>query len=500
MPNEQIKSSFTRAVKARTPIKISLQGISFSGKTMSAIKLAKGLARGKEVFVIDSENGSASLYDHLNFMHAIVKPPFKTDDYIKLIREAVALGAGCIVIDSGTHAWQYILDYKDQLDAAGGKGPNWGNWAKAKPLWTALKDAILQSPVHVIVCFREQSEYAIDSADDGRGNRKNTVTKIGTKARTEEGTEYEFTVAWKLQRDTHFAYVEKDRTDLFDGRSFLIDEAIGHEILAWLGDGDFIPTPEWELLQSGLSSEFMSASADAEKARKDQAARILTTRKITKEVQMMLVEACKAAELPFSQLLIDGDRYGATNADRLIRYICQHCKIDPVPICRMNAGAEQPRVTNRVATPLPPKTADAAEKHEAEAVQTQKAETKPIETATAEQAADKAEKAAAPSPEPVQNAAAPKPETVHQTQTSKAGPVTDLAAEKNLLIEKIVVAMVNRGWSDAPADVAAVAGELSNTPSIKEIEDLGNIRLQRVLEKLENPNLNRPSSAKDAQL
>lgn len=479
MSNDQTKptSSFVRAKKAITPLKISIQGISFSGKTMSAIKLAKGLAKGKDVFVIDSENGSAALYDHLDFLHASVRPPFRPDDYIKLIREAVDAGAGAVVIDSGSHAWQYILDYKDQLDTAGGRGAQWSNWAKAKPLWQALKDAILQSPVHVVVCFREAAEYAVDSSDDGRGNKQSRVNKVGTKAKAEEGSEYEFTVAWKLDKTTHLAFVEKDRTGLFDGRSFLIDEAIGHELLQWLGDGDFVTTPEWELLRAGVSDDFKNATEDAEKVRKDQARMICNNRKIGVEVQKLLAAACKEASVSVTQAIIDADRYGATDADRLIRYVCQQAKVDPVPIIRIHTGQEAPRAV-------------AADSKPAAAVETPKAEAKkedPKEDPKPENPTQAANAAATEATPQTPTAEAPSGQTSAGSASSSTGSsraATTPEEEKVQLINAAKVMIGNRGWSTDPKDVAAIAGELLNLGAIESIEVLGNLRLQRLIEKL----------------
>lgn len=355
---QNIMSSFKQAKRKAVPLKIALQGVSFSGKTMSGIKLAHGLANGKPVAVIDTENESAALYDHLDFLHATIKPPFKSDKYVALIREAVDAGVGCIVIDSLSHGWQYILDYKDQLDTAGGRGAQWSNWAKAKPLWSTLKDAILQSPVHVVVTFREKADYAIETSDDGR-NKKSDVKKLGTKAVAEEGTEYEFTVVWKLDKDTHLARVEKDRTGLFDGRTFVIDEGTGRELLQWMGEGEFEAGAEWNLLKESDPTEFARAAEESERMRKDQARTITNQRHMKGTVVKALLDAAKERGEDGSQLIIDADRYGATDADRIIRYVCQKLGLDPVELCR-----EQQTATQSPAAPKPPAAPKEAAKDE----------------------------------------------------------------------------------------------------------------------------------------
>jgi ATP-dependent protease Clp ATPase subunit len=52
--------SFKKAERKQVKIKLAVLGPSGSGKTYSALRLAKGL--GKKIAVLDSENGSASLY------------------------------------------------------------------------------------------------------------------------------------------------------------------------------------------------------------------------------------------------------------------------------------------------------------------------------------------------------------------------------------------------------------------------------------------------------
>ena len=56
-----------KSQRSQVKIKMALQGPSGSGKTMSAILIAQGLTNNNltKVALIDSENGSGSLYAHL---------------------------------------------------------------------------------------------------------------------------------------------------------------------------------------------------------------------------------------------------------------------------------------------------------------------------------------------------------------------------------------------------------------------------------------------------
>ena len=56
-------SKFTKAVRKAVAPKIALQGPSGAGKTYSALRFARGFAgENGRIAVIDTENGSASLY------------------------------------------------------------------------------------------------------------------------------------------------------------------------------------------------------------------------------------------------------------------------------------------------------------------------------------------------------------------------------------------------------------------------------------------------------
>lgn len=250
-------------------MKLGVMGPSGSGKTYGAILTAHGLADEdpEKILVIDTENQSAGLYAHLNggFMHEIVKPPFTPAKICQIIRDAVREDIKVIIIDSMSHVWDFILEHKDELDRKGGNG--FQNWSKSKVLFKELKECILQSPVHIIACMRSKSEYAIEE-ETVNGKRRSTVKKIGTSAMVEPGYEFDFSVVWTLDRDTHLASIEKDRTGLFDGKTETLSIETGRRILEWLGvnsDGKLLAGDEWKQISQGPSEEFDQASQDAER-------------------------------------------------------------------------------------------------------------------------------------------------------------------------------------------------------------------------------------------
>src|SRR5690349_5757048 len=95
-------SEFTlrKAQKSKSKLRIGLSGT--SGKTYSAPLLAYGLVGGwSKVVIIDTENGSADLYDQLGDYNVItLTAPFSPERYIQAIQECEDADMQAIIIDS----------------------------------------------------------------------------------------------------------------------------------------------------------------------------------------------------------------------------------------------------------------------------------------------------------------------------------------------------------------------------------------------------------------
>ena len=226
---------FQQAKRQQAFLKMALTGPSGSGKTMSALLMASGL--GKKIAVLDSENGSASLYSSsVDFDTAPLSPPFTTEKYIQAIQFAEKNGYDVLIIDSLTHAWSGpggLLEQKEQMDSRGGN--SFANWAKITPKHNALMSAILHSKVHVIATMRSKQDYVL--ADK---NGKQVPQKIGLAPQQREGAEYEFTTVLDIAMN-HEAESSKDRTGLFDGKLFKITKETGIAIKNWLDSAEPVP-------------------------------------------------------------------------------------------------------------------------------------------------------------------------------------------------------------------------------------------------------------------
>lgn len=225
-------SPFKKATRQQQKLKIAVTGPSGAGKTKGALQLAKELANGGTVAVIDTENGSASLYaDQFEFDTLNLSPPYLSSKYLEAIVAAVDAGFAALVIDTISHQWEGdggILQRKEDADHRGGN--HFANWQPFTKEHNAFKSALLTAPIHIIATMRSKQAYQVE---DGQG-KKSAPKKMGLQPLQREGMEYEFTVNFDLQMD-HKATASKDRTELFDGKlTDLLTGKAGEKLLAWL--------------------------------------------------------------------------------------------------------------------------------------------------------------------------------------------------------------------------------------------------------------------------
>lgn len=158
---------------------IGLGGISGGGKTFTALQLAWGLANynSKKVGFIDTENRRGRLYaDALRdqqgnvhrFLIGDLVPPFSPARYIEAINAFVAAGVEVLVIDSVSHEWNGIGGCEDIANAPDGQGkaPKNPRWNTAKLEHKKFMNAMLQSPLHLIVCMRAQPKVKLETQNN----------------------------------------------------------------------------------------------------------------------------------------------------------------------------------------------------------------------------------------------------------------------------------------------------------------------------------------------
>jgi hypothetical protein len=224
-----------KAERKKARLRIGLSAPSGAGKTYSALLLAKGLVGdwGK-VGLIDTENGRGDIYSDLGEYNIFtLQAPFSPERYIEVIQAMEAAGCEAIIIDSISHEWEGkggCLEINEKLAQAKFKGNTWSAWSETTPRHQRFIDAIIMSPAHIITTVRNKVDTVM--TDDKK------VKKVGVKEITREGFEYELTVNFNLDRDTHTAIASKDNTRMFDGVDpFVITEETGKKLREWAESG-----------------------------------------------------------------------------------------------------------------------------------------------------------------------------------------------------------------------------------------------------------------------
>jgi hypothetical protein len=223
-----------KAQRKKVYLRLNLSAPSGAGKTYSALLMAYGMAGDwNKVAVIDTENGSASLYSHLGEFNVVdLQSPFSPERFIEAITACEDAGMEVIIIDSSSHEWSGVggcLEINEKIATARYKGNTWSAWNETTPRHDKFVNKVLQSKAHIITCTRSKTETVLDG---------NKVKKVGMKDIQRDGWEYELTVSLNIDRDTHMAIASKDRTQLFyNADPFVITSDTGRKVKEWCESG-----------------------------------------------------------------------------------------------------------------------------------------------------------------------------------------------------------------------------------------------------------------------
>lgn len=234
-----------KAQRQKVKLKIGITGSAGSGKTLSALYLAEGLTNGDwdKICVIDTENcrslsyASRSDLKTKEFLHLNLEPPFTVERYVeamKMAEEAVGEN-GVVIIDSASAEWagtDGILETKDKM-SNGSKSIN--AWNGATKLHNKFLDTLLGLNCHVIATMRSKTAYEIEKNEE---TGKTTMKKVGLAPVQREGFDYELSLVFDIDQNTHFASVKKDVT-ILDAEGFCgkITPEVGERLRKWVEEG-----------------------------------------------------------------------------------------------------------------------------------------------------------------------------------------------------------------------------------------------------------------------
>ena len=230
--------SFKKAVKQERKLRLAFCGPAGSGKTLTALRVAKGL--GGRIGVIDTEQGSAAIYaDEFDF-DQLVLDSFAPKTYVEALKTAEG-EFDVVIIDSLSHAWvgkDGALAMVDKANSSG-RGGGFNAWRNVTPQQNDMVTAILTAPFHVISTMRSKMDYIQEQNEKG----KTIIRKVGMAPVQRDGLEYEFDIVGDIDQ-THTLTISKTRyAKLADEVITKPTEALGEQIAGWL-QGAPMPAPD----------------------------------------------------------------------------------------------------------------------------------------------------------------------------------------------------------------------------------------------------------------
>jgi hypothetical protein len=186
------------------PLLIGIEGPPGGGKTLSALRLAKGIqdVRGGPIVVVDTEAGRSAMY-HAQIPFHLVRfnPPFRPDHFLEAVRQQLPVegkpggqvpGPAAIIVDSLSDEHEGaggVLEWHDEeIDRRlGDQRDNWqrreamgmAGWIKPKAARNAMVNGFLRITTPLIFTFRAR-EKTKPVKDERTG--KVVPTKIGYQA------------------------------------------------------------------------------------------------------------------------------------------------------------------------------------------------------------------------------------------------------------------------------------------------------------------------------
>lgn len=166
--------AFRPAVRQDTPLIVGLAGPTKSGKTMSAHRLATGLANGGVVAMLNAEGARGHQYaDKYKYLACDIEPPYSPSRYTEALRAVKELNPAVLIVDSASHMHDgpggLLEMHDDELDRMAGKDSGkrdrmtWTAWIKPKKEENEFIYTMLGLKCPVILCFRAKEKIKIVS-------------------------------------------------------------------------------------------------------------------------------------------------------------------------------------------------------------------------------------------------------------------------------------------------------------------------------------------------
>lgn len=291
-------AGFRKAAAEQAALKMGIYGPAGSGKTLTSLLIAEGLGKvsGKRVAFVDTERGT-DFYCQAVASRAVHPEAFDFDalytksltEVLSAVRDIDITTHGVVVIDSVTHLWEAAIAAYSGRQTSAGTIPMHA-WGKIKKPYKDLMSFLLSSPLHVILCGRQGTDYATDEETD-------ELKAVGVKMKAEGETPYEPHILIRMEAVKPkkanevaqiFAYAEKDRTGVLAGRSFQNPsfDSLCRPILPLLGS-----------VQARVATSDETAARDAEELAEQERLRAAQSANLVRELTAKIALAADAAAL-----------------------------------------------------------------------------------------------------------------------------------------------------------------------------------------------------------
>lgn len=289
-------AGFRKAKAEQAALKMGIYGPPGSGKTFTSLLLAEGLgiASGKRVAYVDTERGT-DFYCKAVPTRQVHPDAFDFDAlYTRSLTEVVSSVKGLspdeygvVVLDSVTHLWEAAIAAYGGNQTRAGTIPMHA-WGKIKRPYKDLMSYLLSSPMHVILCGRQGTEYATNEETE-------ELKAVGVKMKAEGETAYEPHILIRMEaikpKKTNemaqiVAYAEKDRTGVLAGRSFINPnfDTLCKPLMGLLGG-----------VQAHMATADETAVADAEQIAEDDSKRSERSGELLRDLSAKIT-LCKALD------------------------------------------------------------------------------------------------------------------------------------------------------------------------------------------------------------
>jgi len=226
---------------------MAIQGASGSGKTRSALEIAKYLAGpGGQIALIDTERSAALYSNDVPFdidddFGPVGKENYNQEVFKKKLMAAAEAGYKVAVIDSATHLWKGPGGFLSQIDAIskaaqarGGKYDSFAAWKTVDPLYMNFMQFVRALPMHVIFCVRAKQQYEKQTGANGKGS----LVKVGMEPEYRDGFEFEFDIQCAIDMEHTMVPLKHRLGDVLDGKVFNKPGKDFAELcLGWLSSG-----------------------------------------------------------------------------------------------------------------------------------------------------------------------------------------------------------------------------------------------------------------------